>query len=506
MSYPESFDTEITNLANVEQVCTRFPPENNGFLHLGHVKAMEADFGYAEHKSGKCILRFDDTNPSAEKEEYYESILYDVKWLGYNSCYVTSTSDYFGLLYDFARLLIKKGEAYVCQLSPDEISEYRKNRTESPYKTRPIGESLKLFNEMKEGKYKEGEMTLRMNGSLENPNTTMWDFIMYRIIRTPHGKTGSEWCIYPTYDYSHGIIDSIEGITHSFCTKEYEIRREQYYWSIDKLNLRRPFVYEFGRLDIEGETMSKRKIKEMVENSIVNGWDDPRLLTIGGLRRRGYLPEVLREFCRETGITKCEAKYEGRLLLESKLRDKLNLIAPRRMVVFEPLKLVITNLPSDDMRASAKDFPFDENSDIREIQITQEVYIDKKEFKEVDEKGFYGLAPNKIVLLKYGVYVEYESYDKENNIVFVKIVSKPEKKVKGVLNWVNSNFTEVFVRSFDKLRVWTQLCYAEEYLNKAFLNPLDKFQFEKHGYYCVDYDLLDEKVVFNESVKLKSSY
>lgn len=506
MSYPESFNREIVNIANIEHITTRFPPEPNFCLHLGHVKAMEADYGYAEQTGGKCVLRFDDTNPSAEKEEYYESILHDIAWMGYNSCYITATSDYFGLLYDFAKLLIKKGNAYVCQLSSDETSEYRKNRIESPYKVRPIEESLRLFEEMKLGKYKEGEMTLRMNGSLENPNTTMWDFVMYRIIKTPHGKTRNEWSIYPTYDYSHGIIDSIEGITHSFCTKEYEVRREQYYWSIDQLNLRRPFVYEFGRLDIEGETMSKRKIKDMVETSVVNGWDDPRLLTVSGLRRRGYTPEVLRDFCKETGITKCEAKYANRALLESKLRDKLNVIAPRRMVVFEPLKLKIDGLPDEPVFAEAKDFPFDENSNTRSILITPEVYIDKKEFKEVDEKGFYGLAPGKIVLLKYGIYVEYVDYDKLNGTVNVRMISKPDKKVKGILNWVNSNYTKIFVNSFDKLRIWTQLCHAEEILNKNCVNALDKFQFEKHGYYCVDYNSLDGRLVFNESCKLKSSY
>lgn len=508
MSYPESFNSEVTNIANIQHVMSRFPPEPSYCLHLGHVKAMEADFGYAEHTGGKCILRFDDTNPSAEKEEYYESIKTDINWLGYKYCYETSTSDYFGLLYNFAKLLIKKGDAYVCQLSSDETSEYRKNRIESPYKTRPIEESLKMFEEMKNGKYEEGSMTLRMNGTLENPNTTMWDFVMYRIIKKPHGKTRNEWCVYPTYDYSHGIIDSIEGITHSFCTKEYEVRREQYYWSIDKLNLRRPFVYEFGRLDIAGETMSKRKIKEMVENSVVNSWDDPRLLTIGGLRRRGYIPEVLRDFCKETGITKCEAVYEGRLLLESKLRDRLNLIAPRRMVVFDPIKLLITNYPCLPIYALAKDFPFDENSNTRQILITPKIYIDKKEFKEADEKGFYGLAPGKTILLKYGdnIYLEYVNYDKATNTVSVQIVNKPEKKVKGVLTWVNSNYNEIFVNTFDKLMICTQLCYAEETINKICTNALDKFQFEKHGYYCMDYDLLDGKIVFNESCKLKSSY
>jgi glutaminyl-tRNA synthetase len=509
MSYPKEFYDAITS-----KVITRFPPENSGCLHLGHVKALEVDFGFASERNelkndgSMCILRFDDTNPSAEKQEYYNNIKYDIEWLGYKPCFETSTSDYFGLLYDFAILLIKKGDAYVCQLLPDQILEYRKNKIESPWKFRPIDESLELFEEMKNGKYGNNDMTLRMKGDLDNPNTTLWDFIMYRIIKDiPHGKTANEWCIYPTYDYSHGIIDSIEGITHSFCTKEYEVRREQYYWFLDKLNMRKPFVYEFAKLDITNETMSKRKINEMIKNSIVCTWDDARLLTVSGLRRRGYLPEVLREFCRDTGVTKTEAVFEGRLILESKLRDRLNVTSPRKMVVFSPLKLHITNYPDTPIYADAKDFPMFEDSVLRDILITNDVYIDSKEFKEIDEKSFYGLAPNKTILLKYGAYVEYESYDKMNNTVFVKVVPKPEgKKVKGVLNWVNANYTEIFTRQFDGLRNWTQLCYAEESINVNDVKVLDKFQFEKHGYYCLDPETLDGKMLFNETVKLKSGY
>jgi glutaminyl-tRNA synthetase len=503
MSYPKEFYDAI-----ISKVVTRMPPEPNGHLHLGHVKAMEVDFHFAEENGGECIVRYDDTNPSAEKHEYYDSIRNDIEWLGYEPCFETSTSDYFGLLYDFAILLIKKGDAYVCHLLPDQISEYRKNKMESPYKFRPINESLQLFEEMKNGKYNDGEITLRMKGDLDNPNTTLWDPMMYRVIKNiPHGKTGTIWCIYPTYDYSHGIIDSIEGITHSFCTKEYEVRREQYYWFLDKLNMRKPFVFEFAKLDITNETLSKRKIKEMVETSVVGSWDDPRLLTVSGLRRRGYLPEVLREFCRDTGVTKTEAVFEGRSILESKLRDRLNITSPRKMVVFSPLKLHITNYPETPVYGDAKDFPMLGDSTVRHILITDEVYIDAKEFKEVDEKSFFGLAPNKTILLKYGVYVEYESYDKTNNTVFVKIVPKPEgKKVKGVLNWVNANYTEIFTRQFDGLRCSTQLCYAEESLNPTFLTHLDKFQFEKHGYYCLDYETLDGKPLFNETVKLKSGY
>lgn len=487
-------------------IITRIPPENNGCIHLGHVKAAEVDFGFAKDSNGVCILRFDDTNPNAEALEFYDSIREDIKWMGYEYIKETNTSDYFDTLYDLAVTLIKQGDAYVCELSGEELKNYRNEQKESPYRNRPVEESLRLFEEMKAGLYDEGKMTLRMKGDIKGNNTTLWDIVMYRIIKKEHVKTKDKWVIYPSYDYSHGIIDSIEKISHSFCTKEYEIRREQYYWFLEKLNMRKPYVYEFGRLEVENGILSKRKIKELVETKQVFGWDDPRLLTIKGLKRRGYIPEALKEFCRNAGITKNEITL-GRPLLENILRDKLNNITPRKMTVMNPLKLVITNLDSN-IECDALDFPFDKNSTVRKVILTKELYIDGNNFKEIDEKDFYGLAPAKTIRLKYGPFVEFESYDKENKLINVKLTNPTNpKKIKGILNWVGSDYVPILVRQFEGLNMETLECYAESSLNKNNVNVEDKFQFEKYGFYCVDKDTLtSNKPIFNESVKLKSSY
>lgn len=502
-TYPKEF-FDVMN--DEKKVITRFPPEPNGFLHLGHVKAMEIDFSFAKENNGVCIFRFDDTNPLAESNEFYDSAREDVEWMGYSYVMETNTSDYFDLLYNFAITMIKQGDAYVCELPHEEIRRYRHEKIESPYKERSTEESLRLFDEMKKGMHAEGTMTLRMKGDLNNNNSTLWDVIMYRIIYNKHCKTDNTWVIYPSYDYSHCIIDSIENITHSFCTTEYEVRREQYYWFLDKLNLSKPYVYEFGRLEVENETLSKRKIKEMVENKIVCGWDDPRLLTIKGLRRRGYVPSALKEFCRNAGITKTGGTL-SRLLLENIIRDKLNLISPRRMVVMSPIKLVIMN-HTNKTECAALDFPFDKLSAARFVHLTKEIFIDSNNFKEIDEKDFYGLAPGKTIRLKYGPFVEFESHNKETNTINVKIVepSNP-KKIKGVLNWVNSDYQLIMIRSFENLNMTSLECFAEPSLNKTNVKVEDKFQFEKYGFYCVDKDSTDSNnLIFNETVKLKTSY
>lgn len=502
-TYPREFFSVIGDNKNV---ITRFPPEPNGFLHMGHVKAMEIDFSFAEDNKGICILRFDDTNPSAESTTFYDNIREDVNWMEYNYVMETNTSDYFVTLYELAITMIKQGDAYVCELSQEEIKRHRAEKIESPFKERPVEESLRLFEEMRDGKYPEGSMTLRMKGDLNNGNSTLWDVIMYRIIYDEHCKTGKEWVIYPSYDFSHCIIDSIENITHSFCTTEYEIRREQYYWFLDKLKMRKPYVYEFARLEVENETLSKRKIKEMVDNNIVFGWDDPRLLTIKGLRRRGYVPSALKEFCRNAGITKHETTL-SRNLLENIVREKLNVCAPRKLVVMSPLKLIITNL-TEEIICNASNFPFDKSSTTRPIILTNEVYIDTVNFKEIDEKNFYGLAPGKTVRLKYGPFVEFERHDKDSNVVFVKLVepSNP-KKIKGILNWVNINAEPIIIRKFNGMEITEYNCLAEQSLNKTDVKVEDKFQFEKYGFYCVDKDSENSKeLIFNETVKLKSSY
>lgn len=428
---------------------------------------------------------------------------------GYDVFKETNTSDYFDVLYDYAKILISQGDAYVCELSSEELRIHRHEQIPSPHRDRDVNESLKLFEEMKFGMHEENTMTLRMKGDINSTNTTLWDVVMYRIINKPHTKTKDKWMIYPSYDYSHGIIDSIENITHSFCTKEYEIRRDQYYWFIEKLNLRKPYVYEFGKMEVENGTLSKRNIKAMIANNIVSGWDDPRLLTIKGLRRRGYTQESLKEFCRNAGITKNEVTLT-RLLLENIVRDKLNLIAPRRMAVFNPIKVIINNFV-DDIICTCLDFPFVTNGtkdNTRTNKLTREFYIDSCNFKEIDEKNFYGLAPEKFIRVKYGPFVKFDSYDKNKNIIYVNLAEPPNpKKVKGILNWVGSDYNEIIVRTFDQMNINEILCYVENNLNKTNVNIEDKFQFEKYGYYCVDKDsYTNEKLILNETVKLKSSY
>ena len=501
LKYPKEFYQVANN-----QIITRFPPEPNGYLHLGHVKAMEIDFSFAKENNGICILRFDDTNPSAECENFYDNIREDIKWMEYNYVFETNTSDYFDKLYEFAIQLIKQGDAYVCELTQEEIKTHRAEKIESIYKNRPIEESLKLFEEMKNGLYPEGKFTLRMKGDINHPNSTLWDVIMYRINFNKHSKTNNKWSIYPSYDFSHCIVDSIENVSHSFCTTEYEIRREQYYWFLDKLNLTKPYVYEFAKLEVEGEILSKRKIKEMIENNVVTNWDDPRLLTLKGLRRRGYIPSALKEFSRHTGITKSDVAL-SRLLLENIIRDKLHTLAPRRLIVMNPIKIIINN-HTENIICNALNFPFDKNSTVREIILTKEIYIDKDNFKETDEKDFYGLAPEKIVRLKYGPFIKFESFDSINKIIYANIEQPVNpKKIKGILNWVNSNYESIIIRSFEGLILNEYESYAEPSLNKNNVNIEDKFQFEKYGFYCVDKDSTSSNnLIFNETVKLKSSY
>mgnify|MGYP006409561277 CR=1 FL=1 len=517
--YPQDF---FDNIPESGEVITRFPPEPNGYLHLGHVKAMEIDFDFAKINNGKCILRYDDTNPLAEHGEFYDNIREDVEWLGYNYCKITYTSDYFDELFNYAIQLINQGDAYICQLSPDDIKSYRNQKIESPYKNRSIEESLSLFENMKNGQYDEGDMTLRMKGDLNDNNSTMWDVIMYRIIKSSHHRTGDKWVIYPTYDFSHCIVDSIENITHSFCTTEYIIRRAQYFWFLDKLKLRKPYVFEFSRLEVENAILSKRKVKELINTHNMSGWNDPRLFTIKGLRRRGYTPASLIELCRNGGVTKVESELTT-LLMENIIRNHLNLISVRRFAVMNPLKLIIDNWPHVDNKPNefidcyANDFPFDNGGKDRCMRLTKELYIDKLNFKEVDEKSFYGLAPGKTIRLKYGHFVSFNNYDKENNVVHVNLAcpEKP-KKIKGILNWVGSDYKNIIIRTFNGNDMTEIKCMGESSLTESSLtessltessNSSFMCQFEKYGFYCVDQSSLDQnKLIFNETVKLKTTY
>mgnify|MGYP003385843541 CR=1 FL=1 len=541
--YPEHV---VSHADSVETVVTRFPPEPNGYLHIGHVKAMNVDFGLAKdakeymNKDSACIMRFDDTNPLSEKEEYTNSILQNLEWLGNVPSKVTYTSDYFHTLYDLAVTLITSGNAYVCELSGDDISKYRKDKIESPYKNRPVEESLKLFEGMKNGQFENNKMTLRMKGDLSNPNSCMWDLIFYRIIHSPHHRTRDEWCIYPSYDFAHCIVDSLEGITHSLCTIEFEMRRESYYWLLDKLNLHKPLVYEFGRLNITNNVLSKRVLKSLVESKLVRGWDDPRLLTINGLKRRGYEPSVLVNFCKQTGLTKINATVEMEKL-EFFMREYLDPIVPRRFVIKNPVKVTFVEDIEEDMNCTLYDFPMymkkimegDESvpsfaKSTREMKVTQSIFIDRSDFKTVDENKYFGLAPGKYVRLKYSGFIKCIGYsEKDNDVseIMVKFEAPPNpKKVKGVLSWVNSDAVQVELRLYGRLfnkeydgdiplnelvnenSLQIVNALGEPSLSPSVLTCGDRFQFERVGYFCVDPDSTKEKTVFNSIVDQKSSY
>ncbi len=498
--YPDEF---ITHAEKVGRVVTRFPPEPNGYLHLGHVKAMNIDFGFVDYMKtqhqigGECILRFDDTNPVVEKEEYFDKIIESVNWMGYSYSKITYTSDYFSYLLECATTLIKNNDAYVCEMTKEEIKESRdyniNNKPKaSPYRDLPVERSLRLFEEMINGKHENDTMTLRMKGDLESNNPCMWDMVFYRIRHINHHRTGNKFCIYPTYDFSHCIIDSVEGITHSFCTTEYEIRREPYYWVLDKLNLRKPFVYEFSKLEIENNTLSKRKIAQMINIKEVNDWEDPRLLTIFGLKNRGYSAHALRTFCNKLGITKNNSiiTYDK---LQNTIRDEMEETVSRRLIVVDPIKLHIVNLSQDNI-CTAYDFPkymrhilenrlenlSFEQKNTRQIILTNDVYIDRTSFKLTPDAKFYGLAPGKIIRLKYGPFVKYISHDADIiNVEIVEITDQAQmKKIKGILNWVPSNYEKITLRHYDNT-----VCKTNDALIEPNNNTKDKYQFEKYGFY-----------------------
>jgi glutaminyl-tRNA synthetase len=501
MSYPDEF---IEVAKREGKVVTRFPPEPNGHLHLGHVKAMVIDYGFADYANkvmgleSKCILRFDDTNPKAEKEDFCDKIGEAVEWLGYNSSAITYTSDYFDKIFEFAVTLIRNGDAYVCEQTHEEIKESRNyiNNSKpkpSPYRNRPVEESLTLFENMSEGMYPENKFTLRMKGDLDSPNPCFWDTVLYRIIDTPHHRTGTKYKIYPMYDISHPIVDSLEGVTHSFCTTEYEIRRDLYYWFLDKLGLRKPYVYEFSRLEVENNTLSKRKILAMINDGLVSGWDDPRLLTVSGLKNRGYTAAAVKKFCSETGITKHTSvlTYDK---LENSIRNDLEEESSRRVIVVNPIKVNVLNA-NEPINCTLYDFPkymkqIKENNlnDLKEkhkverhIVMGNVIYLASTDFRKVDDKNYYGLAPNKIVRLKYGPFVKCVSFtDDEINVEIVE----PEnpKKVKGILNWVSNDYTPLALKHYEILTETKVTAYGEPNM------PTDPtvYQFEKYGYYIHD--------------------
>ncbi len=524
-------------------VITRFPPEPNGYLHIGHAKSIVLNFGLARAFRGRCHLRFDDTNPTKEEEEFVEAIKEDVRWLGYDwGAHLYFASDYFDNLYEYAVELIKRGLAYVCDLSADEIRQYRGTLTEpgreSPYRNRSIEENLNLFERMRKGEFKDGERVLRAKIDMASGNINMRDPVLYRIMHVPHHRTGDKWCIYPTYDFTHCLSDSIEGITHSICTIEFEDHRPLYDWVLDALETpRHPQQIEFARLNLTYTVMSKRKLKVLVEDGHVDGWDDPRMPTISGMRRRGIPPEAIREFCRRIGVAKRESVVDI-ALLEHCIREFLNKTAPRVMGVLRPLKVVIENYPQNKTEMlECLNNPEDMSYGSRLVPFAREIYIEQDDFMETPHKKFYRLAPGREVRLRYAYFIKCIDFkkDADGNIVELRCTYDPEtkggnapdgRKVKATLHWVSKEHAvDAEVRLYDRLfkepypdrtrdgRPFTDFlnpdslitlkgCKLEPSLLKA--KAGERYQFERNGYFCLDSKAsTPESPVFNRIVTLK---
>ena len=539
----EIINSDLENNKNDGVVHTRFPPEPNGYLHIGHAKSICLNFGIAEKYNGLCNLRFDDTNPEKEDIEYVDSIKEDIEWLGYDwQDRLYYASDYFPELYDLAVRLIKEGYAYVDDQSAEEISIGRGTPTqpgkESLHRGRTIEENLDLFSDMKSGKYQEGTKVLRAKIDMASPNMHLRDPIMYRIRNTSHHRTGRDWCIFPTYDWAHGQSDAIEGVTHSLCTLEFEVHRPLYDWFIQKLNLYPSKQYEFARLNIGYTILSKRKLLQLVQEKVVAGWDDPRMPTISGLRRRGYTAQAIINFCDRVGVARRDGVIDM-ALLEFSVREDLNLKAPRRFGILEPLKMVITNYPEDKEEwLPAINNPGSPEAGSRKIPFTRELFIEKNDFMEDPPRKFFRLGPDREVRLKYGYIVKCEDYDKDpdtDEIVTIYCSYDPQtksgsdksgKKVKGTLGWVSATHSlDAEVRLYDRLFLDQDPAGHQGKDFKEFLNPnslevkqskvecnfenaapLDFFQFERQGYFNVDQDSEPDKLVFNRTVTLRDNW
>jgi glutaminyl-tRNA synthetase len=523
-------------------VHTRFPPEPNGYLHIGHAKSICLNTGTAEAYGGKFNLRFDDTNPTKEEQEYIDSIITDIKWLGADwEDRLFYASDYFDQLYEWAVQLIKAGKAYVDSLSAEEIREHRGTLTEpgknSPYRDRTVEENLDLFERMKKGEFAEGKCVLRAKIDMASPNLNLRDPVMYRILHAAHPRTGDKWCIYPMYDWAHGQSDSIEGITHSICTLEFEDHRPLYNWFVEQLGIFHPRQIEFARLNLTHTVMSKRYLRRMVEEGIVRGWDDPRMPTLSALRRRGYTPEAIRKLCDLTGVSKSNSMAEL-ALLEHCLRDDLNQRALRRMAVLDPIRVVLTNYPEDQVEEmEAINNPEDESAGTRQVPFSRVLYIEREDFMEDPPRKFYRLAPGREVRLRYAYFITCESVvkDDEGNIVELHCTYDPEtrggnapdgRKVKATLHWVSAaHAKEAEVRIYDTLFTESDMNSVEgdftDYINPNSLEVLETcyiepslaaaqvgahFQFERQGYFCVDPDSTDDKLVFNRTVALRDTW
>ena len=527
------------------EVITRFPPEPNGFLHIGHAKSFCLNFGIAaENEGGHCHLRFDDTNPVKEEARYVESIQEDVRWMGWDwNEHLYYASDYFDQMYDYAVQLIKKSLAYVCDLDAEEMREYRGTLTtpgkDSPYRNRSIDESLDLFSRMKQGEFKDGSRVLRARIDMSSPNMNMRDPVMYRILHAEHHRTGSKWCIYPTYDWAHGLEDSIESVTHSICTLEFENHRPLYDWYLDNLEVHHPQQIEFARLELTYTVMSKRKLLQLVEEKHVVGWDDPRIPTISGMRRRGYSPESIQEFCRRIGINKFNSTIDF-ALLEHCVREDLNKTSNRVMAVLRPLKVVIDNYPEEQEEwMDAVNNPEDPEAGSRKVPFSKVFYIEQDDFMEDPPKKFYRLAPGREVRLRYAYFITCTDVIKDDNGQIVELRcsydpatrggnSPDGRKVKSTIHWVSATHAlRAEVRLYDHLfakerpedtadgedfksnlnpESLTILsdCMIEPSLKDA--NTLDRFQFERLGYFCLDRETAKEKMVFNRTVTLRDTW
>jgi glutaminyl-tRNA synthetase len=528
-----------------KEIVTRFPPEPNGYLHIGHAKSIVINFGLADEFNGRTNLRFDDTNPLKEDQEYVDAIKEDVKWLGFEWDDLRFASDYFEEMYNRAVLLIKKGKAYVDDLTPEQIREYRGTLTEpgkeSPYRNRSVEENLDLFERMRNGEFEDGSKVLRAKIDMASPNINMRDPVLYRIYHAPHHNTGDKWCIYPMYDFAHPIEDAIEGVTHSLCTTEFEDHRPLYDWVIRECEMEnKPQQIEFGRLNISNTVMSKRKLKQLVDEGFVDGWDDPRMPTISGLRRRGYTPEAIREFVKATGVSKGSGVVDA-AMLEHFVREDLKLKAPRTMAILRPLKVVITNYPEDQVEwLDAEINPENPEMGIRQIPFSREIYIERDDFMENPPKKYFRLFPGNEVRLKHAYFIKCEEVIKDENgeVIELRCTYDPEtksgsgftgRKVKGTIHWVDAKHAipaefrlyEPLITDTDENEEDNEDKTFLDYVNPNSLEivhgfiepnmkdvkPYDKFQFFRHGYFSVDPKLsTKEKPVFNRIVSLKSSF
>lgn len=528
------------------KVHTRFPPEPNGYLHIGHAKSICLNFGIASSYNGLCNLRMDDTNPSKEEPEYVNSIIEDVKWLGFDwQDRLYYASDYFDNLYNYAVQLIKNGKAYVCDLTADQIREYRGTLTEpgkdSPYRDRTIEENVDLFSRMKNGEFPDGSRVLRAKIDMAHPNIVMRDPVFYRIKREHHHRTGDKWCIYPMYDFAHCISDSIEGITHSICTLEFENNRPLYDWILDSLGAYHPQQIEFARLNLSHTVLSKRKLLQLVEEDHVSGWDDPRMPTLSGLRRRGYTASSIRSFCEEIGVSKVESVVDI-VVLENFIREELNRTAPRAMAVLRPVKVVILNYPEGKTEhLNAVNNPEDPSMGTRKVPFTRELYIERDDFREVPPPKYFRLAPGREVRLRYAYFIKCVDAVKDpatGEITEIHCTYDPataggdapdKRKVKATLHWVSApNAVETEVRLYDHLfskrdpndvpegadyrsnlnpksleRLFS--CKLEPSLKNA--APYDRYQFERLGYFCLDpVSFQEKKAVFNRIASLRDEW